>query len=67
MPIGPSDKFHNAEEIVMESQETSHLSEEELETRIASFKLQNSYMVLLDKVSSQLFNHWVTDWKMELQ
>lgn len=64
---GPSDKFHNAEEIVMESQETSHLSEEELETRIASFNCKIHTLVLLDKVSSQLFNHWVTIGKLELQ
>lgn len=61
---GPSDKFHNAEEIVMESQETSHLSEEELETRIASFKLQNSYIGIVGQGIEPVIQPLGYDWKI---
>lgn len=51
----------------MESQETSHLSEEELETRIASFKLQNSYIGIVGQGIEPVIQPWVTIGKLELQ
>lgn len=48
----------------MESQETSHLSEEELETRIASFKLQNSYIGIVGQGIEPVIQPLGYDWKI---
>ena len=47
--FGPGKNFSNAEQIVTQKQHNQDLSESELENKIASFKLENSYIGILGK------------------
>ncbi|HET8837393.1 MAG TPA: ferrous iron transport protein B [Flavobacteriaceae bacterium] len=65
---GPGEKFENAEEIVTEnyteniSPET--FSQDELDTKIASFKLENSYIGIAGKTIEPLVRPLGYDWKI---
>jgi ferrous iron transport protein B len=60
---GPGD-FNNAESIVRQQATTENLSEEELETRIASFKLENSYIGIIGKGIEPAVRPLGYDWKI---
>jgi len=60
---GPGD-FNNAEEIVREQNSFQELSEEELETHIASYKLENSYIGIIGKGIEPAVRPLGYDWKI---
>lgn len=60
---GPGD-FNNAEEIVSEQTKEQNLTEEELETEIASFKLRNSYIGILGRGIEPAVRPLGYDWKI---
>ncbi|GHC45133.1 ferrous iron transport protein B [Ulvibacter litoralis] len=60
---GPGD-FNKAEAIVTQENVTNNLSEEELETKIASFKLENSYIGILGKAIEPAVRPLGYDWKI---
>ncbi|MCW5518240.1 ferrous iron transport protein B [Aureitalea sp. L0-47] len=60
---GPGD-FNNAEEIVAQQSRAENLSKEELETRIAAFKLEKSYIGILGKGIEPAVEPLGYDWKI---
>lgn len=60
---GPGD-FNNAKEIVSEQTKEQNLTEEELETEIASFKLRNSYIGILGRGIEPAVRPLGYDWKI---
>ena len=60
---GPGD-FNNAEAIVTQQNNTQILSEEELETKIASFKLEHSYIGIIGKGIEPAVRPLGYDWKI---
>ncbi len=60
---GPGD-FNNAETIVKQETISENLSEEALETRIASFKLEHSYIGILGKGIEPAVKPLGYDWKI---
>ena len=60
---GPGD-FNNAESIVTQQTENENLSEEDTETRIASFKLEHSYIGILGKGIEPAVRPLGYDWKI---
>jgi ferrous iron transport protein B len=60
---GPGD-FNKAAEIVTQQSMTENLSEEELETRIAAFKLEKSYIGILGKGIEPAVEPLGYDWKI---
>ncbi|NER13052.1 ferrous iron transport protein B [Leptobacterium flavescens] len=61
---GPSDNFRNAEEIVTNQTESNNLSSDELATKIASYKLQNSYIGIAGKAIEPAIEPLGYDWKI---
>ena len=61
---GPSDNFRKAESIITAKVENSHLSEIELENKVASFKLENSYIGIMGKTIEPLISPLGYDWKI---
>ncbi len=60
---GPGD-FNNAENIVNQENESKNLSQEDLETKIASFKLEHSYIGILGKGIEPAVRPLGYDWKI---
>ena len=60
---GPGD-FNNAEEIVTAENSGQNLSQKELETKIASYKLENSYIGLMGKGIEPAVRPLGYDWKI---
>jgi ferrous iron transport protein B len=60
---GPSKNFDNASEIVT-SQTKSPISETELNTKIASYKLENSYIGIMGKAIEPAIKPLGYDWKI---
>ncbi len=60
---GPGD-FNNAEEIVVKQTEQQNLSQEELDIKIASFKLENSYIGIVGKSIEPAVKPLGYDWKI---
>lgn len=60
---GPGD-FNNAEELVRDQNVSNTLSEEELETAIAAFKLEKSYIGILGKAIEPAVEPLGYDWKI---
>jgi len=60
---GPGD-FNNAEEIVREQNSFQELTEEEIETHIASYKLENSYIGIIGKGIEPAVRPLGYDWKI---
>merc|ERR1711991_158670 len=60
--FGPTDEFSNAEEVVKASY--SNLSEEELATKVASYKLEHSYIGILGKSIKPAIRPLGYDWKI---
>jgi ferrous iron transport protein B len=61
---GPSKNFSDAETIVRSKIENSSLSEIELENKVASFKLENSYIGLMGKTIEPAISPLGYDWKI---
>ena len=62
--FGPGKNFSNAEQIVTQKQHNQDLSESELENKIASFKLENSYIGILGKAIEPVILPLGYDWKI---
>ena len=60
---GPGD-FNNASEIVHQQTRSENLSEEELETKIAAYKLEHSYIGILGKGIEPAVKPLGYDWKI---
>jgi ferrous iron transport protein B len=61
---GPSKKFRDAETIVTTKTENSSLSKIELNNKVASYKLENSYIGLMGKTIEPLISPLGYDWKI---
>ena len=60
---GPGD-FNQAEEIVLKQTEQQNLSQEELTIKLASFKLENSYIGIVGKFIEPAVRPLGFDWKI---
>jgi ferrous iron transport protein B len=60
--FGPSEKFNNAEEIVLK--ENINLNNEALNNRIASYKLEHSYIGIMGKAIEPAIQPLGYDWKI---
>ena len=56
--------FDNAEEIVSSKYENTEISEEELNTEIASFQIENSYIGMMGKTIEPVIKPLGYDWKI---
>lgn len=61
---GPTDNFRKAEEIITAQLQNQTLSEDELQDKIASFKLENSYIGILGKSIEPMIKPLGYDWKI---
>ena len=61
---GPGENFNNANEIVTQKSENVSLSTSALETEIASFKLENSYIGIMGKFIEPAIEPLGYDWKI---
>ena len=61
---GPSKNFSNAEAIITSKTENSNLSKPELENKVASYKLENSYIGLMGKTIEPAISPLGYDWKI---
>ena len=61
---GPSKNFSDAEAIIKSKTENSRLSGIELENKVASYKLENSYIGLMGKTIEPLISPLGYDWKI---
>jgi ferrous iron transport protein B len=61
---GPSEKFRNAETIITSKTENKSLSRIEIENKVASFKLENSYIGLMGKTIEPAISPLGYDWKI---
>ncbi|NDP27017.1 MAG: ferrous iron transport protein B [Flavobacterium sp.] len=61
---GPSKKFRDADAIIKTKTENSSLSKIELKNKIASYKLENSYIGLMGKSIEPLISPLGYDWKI---
>ena len=62
--FGPGKEFNNAEEIVSQQMADLRLSNEELNTAIASYKLEHSFIGILGKTVEPLIAPLGYDWKI---
>ena len=62
--FGPGKKFSNAEQIVAHQYFNQVLSDSELENKIASFRLENSYIGILGKTIEPMILPLGYDWKI---
>ncbi|MGB7786105.1 MAG: ferrous iron transport protein B [Salinimicrobium sp.] len=61
---GPGDNFENAEEIVRAKNEGNFIPQDELENKIASYKLQHSYIGNVGKAIEPVVSPLGYDWKI---
>lgn len=61
---GPGKKFNNAEEILLSKVENTHLSSSDLENKIASYKLEHSYIGVMGKTIEPVISPLGYDWKI---
>lgn len=61
---GPGDNFNNAESIVKQDYASQNLSQEELNNKIASYKLENSFIGIIGKGIEPVINPLGYDWKI---
>ena len=61
---GPTDNFANAEEIISSESQNQSLSEDEIQDKIASFKLENSYIGIIGKSIEPVIQPLGYDWKI---
>ena len=62
--FGPGEKFSNAEQIVSQEYASQSMSVEELENKISSFRLENSYIGILGKFIEPIILPLGYDWKI---
>jgi len=60
---GPGD-FNNAEEIIQQQTSSQNLSQEEIDIKISSFKLENSYIGIVGKTIEPAVKPLGYDWKI---
>ncbi len=60
---GPGD-FNNAEEIIVQQTSSQNISQEEVDIKIASFKLENSYIGIVGKAIEPAVKPLGYDWKI---
>ncbi|MGM8360979.1 ferrous iron transport protein B [Flavobacterium sp. ARAG 55.4] len=61
---GPGEKFQNAESIITAQEKNNTISEAELENKIASYKLENSYIGIMGKTIEPVISPLGYDWKI---
>jgi ferrous iron transport protein B len=61
---GPGEKFKDAEKIVNSKYQNTSISETELDNKIASFKLENSYIGIMGKTIEPVISPLGYDWKI---
>lgn len=61
---GPGDQFNNAESIVQTQYESQDLSETDMEHKIASYKLEHSYIGLTGRAIEPIIQPLGYDWKI---
>ena len=61
---GPGKKFNNAEEILLSKVENTRLSSSDLENKIASYKLEHSYIGVMGKTIEPVISPLGYDWKI---
>lgn len=61
---GPTEDFDNAEEIVTSNIENENLAQEEIDTKIASYKLKNSYIGYAGRAIEPVVTPLGYDWKI---
>ena len=61
---GPGKKFNNAEEILLSKVENTHLSSSDLGNKIASYKLEHSYIGVMGKTIEPAISPLGYDWKI---
>jgi ferrous iron transport protein B len=61
---GPGKKFKNAEQIVQSKIENTSLPQQELDNKIASYKLENSYIGIMGKTIEPAISPLGYDWKI---
>lgn len=61
---GPSKNFSNAETIITSKTENSNLSKQEIENKVASYKLENSYIGMMGKTIEPAISPLGYDWKI---
>ena len=61
---GPTDNFANAEEIITSEPQNQSLEEEDLNDKIASYKLENSYIGIIGKSIEPVIKPLGYDWKI---
>ena len=61
---GPGDDFNKAEEIVTEQYASDNLSEEELEQKVASYKLEHSFIGITGRAIEPAIRPLGYDWKI---
>ena len=61
---GPTEKFRNAETIITSKVENKTLSEIELEHKVSSYKLENSYIGIMGKTIEPAISPLGYDWKI---
>ena len=62
--FGPGEKFYNAEQIVSQEYASQSMSVKELENKISSFRLENSYIGMLGKYIEPIIIPLGYDWKI---
>jgi len=62
--FGPNENFKNAEEIVISNHSNSNLSQEELDQKIASYKLEYSFIGYAGKAIEPIVAPLGYDWKI---
>lgn len=61
---GPGKKFKNAEEIIRTQTENYNLNQQELDNKVASYKLENSYIGIMGKTIEPAISPLGYDWKI---
>ncbi|MDG3582732.1 MULTISPECIES: ferrous iron transport protein B [Galbibacter] len=61
---GPSEKFDNAEAVITSQPDSQKLTEEELSTKIAAYKLENSYIGIAGHAIEPAIRPLGYDWKI---
>lgn len=61
---GPGDDFSQAEEIIKQQPESAQLDEQQLDDKIASYQLENSYIGIIGKSIEPVIRPLGYDWKI---
>ncbi len=61
---GPNEKFTNAEQILLSQTQNIHLSEQAFNNKLASYKLEHSYIGIMGKTIEPVISPLGYDWKI---